>query len=103
MKRRESVEEFAGRDRELACGLPESIDDYVLQQRLVAGLPNYLKVPAATAPTDFDTAVTQLELVMEAMSSSAGRRRHGAGEQINEVHEGEKTILDSELLDNLSA
>jgi hypothetical protein len=90
MKRGESVEEFAERLRELACGLPESIDDCVLQQRLIAGLPDYLKVPAATASTDFDTAVTQLELVMEAMSSSTIRRRHGVAEQVNEVLEGER-------------
>jgi Retrotransposon gag protein len=87
MKRGESVEKFAERLRELACGLPESIDDHVLQQRLIAGLPDYLKVPAATASTDFDTAVTQLELVMEAMSTGANKRRYGGGEQVNEVRE----------------
>jgi hypothetical protein len=87
MKREESVEEFAERLRELACGLPESIDDHVLQQRLIAGLPDYLKVPAATASTDFDTAVTQLELVMKAMSIGAKKRRYGGGEQVNEVRE----------------
>jgi hypothetical protein len=75
MKRGESVEEFAERSRELAVGLPESVDDYVLQQRLIAGLPEYLKVPAATASTDFDTAVTQLGQVAEAMTNSASRRR----------------------------
>jgi Retrotransposon gag protein len=88
MKREESVEEFAERLRELAAGLPESIDDYVLQQRLIAGLPEYLKVPAATASTDFDTAVTQLGQVAEAMTTSASRRRYGSGEQVNEVRDG---------------
>jgi Retrotransposon gag protein len=83
MKRGESVEEFAERLRDLAVGLPESIDDYVLQQRLIAGLPEYLKVPAATASTDFDTAVTQLGQVAEAMTTSASRRRYGSGEQMN--------------------
>jgi hypothetical protein len=88
MKRGESVEEFSEWLRELAVGLPESIDEYVLQQRLIAGLPEYLKVPAATASTDFDTAGTQLGRVAEATTTSASRRRYGSGEQVNEVRDG---------------
>jgi hypothetical protein len=72
---------------QLACELPESIDDHLLQKRLIAGLPDYLKVPAATKSTDFDTAVTQLELVMEATSIGGNKRRYGGGEQVNEVRE----------------
>jgi hypothetical protein len=87
MKRGEKVEEFALRLRELAVGLQESIGDYVLQQRLIAGLPYYLKVPAATASTEFEIAVTQLGQVAEAMTNSASRRRYGTGEQVNEVRD----------------
>jgi Retrotransposon gag protein len=87
MKRGESVEDFVEGRRELACGLPESIDDHVLQQRLIAGLLDYLKVPAATASTDVGTAVTRLELVIEAMSIGGNERRYRGGEQVNEVRE----------------
>jgi hypothetical protein len=88
MNRGESVGEFAERLRELAVGLPESIEDFVLQQRLIVGLPEYLKVPAATASTDFYTAVIQLGQVAEALSNSTSKRRYGSGEQVNEVRDG---------------
>jgi hypothetical protein len=39
MKRGESVEEFGERLRELAMGLAESIEDYVMQQWLIVVFP----------------------------------------------------------------
>jgi ferritin-like protein len=71
MKRGESVKEFAERLRELACGLPESIDDHT--EMFDCGPARLSKVPTATASTDFDTAVALLDLVMEALSISAKR------------------------------
>jgi hypothetical protein len=69
-------------------GLPESIEEYVLEQRLMAELPDYSKVPAATASTDFDTAVIQLGQVAEAPSNRTSKRRYGSCEQVNEVRDG---------------
>ena len=57
----------------------------MLQQRLIAGLPYYLKVPISTSSTDFETAVTQLGQVAEEMNNSASRRRYETGELVNEM------------------
>jgi ferritin-like protein len=71
MKRGESVKEFAERLRELACGLPESMDDHTAM--FDCGPARLPEVPTATASTDFDTAVAKMDLVMEALSISAKR------------------------------
>jgi ferritin-like protein len=71
MKRGESVKEFAERLRELACGLPESIDEHTAM--FDCGPARLPEVPMATASTEFVTAVALLDLVMEALSISAKR------------------------------
>jgi Retrotransposon gag protein len=60
MKKDKSVEEFAERLRQLACGLPETTTDDMLFQRLRDGLPSALKVNALAVTGEFDTVVSQV-------------------------------------------
>jgi hypothetical protein len=68
MKKDESVEEFAERLRQLACELPETTTDDVLLQRLRDGLPSALKVNALAVTRDFDTVVSQVGQIADAMA-----------------------------------
>jgi hypothetical protein len=80
MKKDESVKEFAERLRQLACGLPETTTDEVLLQRLRDGLPSALKVNALAVTGKFDSVVSQVGQIADAMAVMRPRR-----EQANAV------------------
>jgi Retrotransposon gag protein len=80
MKKDETVEEFAERLPQLACGLPETTTDDVLLQRLRNGLPSALKVNALAVTGEFDTVVSQVGQIADAMAAMRPRR-----EQVNAV------------------
>jgi Retrotransposon gag protein len=88
MKKDETVEEFAERLRQLACGLPEMTTDDVLLQRLRDGLPSALKVNTLAVTEEFDTVVSQVGQIADAMAAMRARREQvnavgGAGEYTN--------------------
>jgi hypothetical protein len=74
MKRDETVEEFAERLRELACGLPETTTDGVLLQRQRDGLPSSLKVSALAVSGEFDEVVSQVGQIADVMAAASPRR-----------------------------
>jgi Retrotransposon gag protein len=76
MKRDETVEEFAERLRQLACGLPGTTRDEVLLQRLRDGLPSALKVNALAVTGEFDAVVSQMGQIADAMAAVRSRREH---------------------------
>jgi hypothetical protein len=80
MRKDESVEEFAERLRQLACGLPVTTTDDVLLQRLRDGLPSALKVDALAVTGEFDNVVSQVGQIADAMEVMRPRR-----EQVNAV------------------
>jgi hypothetical protein len=80
MKKDETVEEFAERLRQLACGLPMTTTDDVLLQRLRDGLPSALKFNALAVKGEFDSVVSQVGQIADAMTAMRPRR-----EQVNAV------------------
>jgi hypothetical protein len=74
MKRDETVEEFAERLRELACGLPETTTDAVLLQRLRDGLPSALKVSALAVSGEFNEGASQVGQIADVMAAARPRR-----------------------------
>jgi Retrotransposon gag protein len=74
MKKDEYVEEFAERLRQLACGMPETTTDDVLLQMLRDGLPSALKVNTLAVTGEFDTVVSQVGQIAEAMAVMEPRR-----------------------------
>jgi hypothetical protein len=88
MKKDEIVEEFAERLRQLACGLPATKTNDELLQRLRDGLPSALKVNALAVTGEFDTVVSQVGQIADAMAALRPRREQvnaveGAGEYTN--------------------
>jgi Retrotransposon gag protein len=93
MKKDENVEEFAERLRQLSCGLPETTTDDVLLQRLRDGLPSALKVNALAVTGEFDTVVSHVGQIANAMAALGPRREQvnavgGASEHTNRKEEG---------------
>jgi hypothetical protein len=87
IKNDEAVEEFAERLRQLACGLS---DDVLL---LMDGLPSALKVNALAMTGDFDTVVSQVGQIADAMAAQRPRRGQvnavgGASEYTNGKRKG---------------
>jgi hypothetical protein len=80
MKKEETVEEFAERLRQLACGLQKTTTDDVLLQRLRDGRPKALKVNALAVTGEFDTVVSQVGQISDEMAALRPRR-----EQVNAV------------------
>jgi hypothetical protein len=74
MKKDEYVEEFAERLRQLACGLPETTTDDVLLHRLMDGPSSALKFNALAVTGEFDTVVSQVGQIADAMAAQASPR-----------------------------
>jgi hypothetical protein len=74
MKKDETVEEFAERLRQLACGMPETTTDNVLLQRLSDGLPSALKFNALAVTGEFDTVDSQVGQSADTMAALRPRR-----------------------------
>jgi hypothetical protein len=88
MKKDGTVEEIPERLRQLACGLPETTTDYVLLLRLRDGLPSALQVNELALTGEFDTVVSQVGQISDAMAALRPRREQanavgGAGDYTN--------------------